>query len=461
MKIARLIIGLMLGALCESHAQGRLVTLITNGPSANRLNIVILAEGYTSNQFSIFTNQARNLATKFLSAPPYSTYGNYFNAYGIFVASEQSGSDHPSRGVLKNTYFNSTFDSFSITRLVTIPPNDRNGNYADGRGKVDALLRDLLPEYDIPLVLVNDSEYGGSGGPVAVTSTEASSSEIAIHEIGHSFGALGDEYEDLTPGYPDIEDPNTTRETRRDYIKWRHWILESTPLPTPESGAYSSVIGLFEGAHYQPKGWYRPKLDCKMRSLNVPFCAVCQETLVLAQYGRINLIENYSPKISSFTIWPGAVIEAGATTLKPKIGTIQLQWKVDATPVEDATGATITLRGSELVAGSHKLELTASDPTTLVRRDPLSRLIEKRSWNVTVLESGPVITVEPTTVSSNAITAKFTSSMAANLVLETSVDLDIWTGIKTNISAQELEYTAPVDPLEPARFFRVTPVPVL
>src|SRR5690606_922508 len=104
----------------------------------------------------------------------------------------------------------------------------------------------------------------------------------------HSFADLGDEYSSAYPGYPDIEEPNTTRETRREFIKWNHWIEEATPVPTPAISAYSGVIGLFEGAHYHASDWYRPKRECKMRSLGQEFCAVCGEAIVIALAERIS-----------------------------------------------------------------------------------------------------------------------------------------------------------------------------
>ena len=90
---------------------------------------------------------------------------------------------------------------------------------------------------------------------------------------------LGDEYTTANPGYPDIEEPNTTRETNRTAIKWKAWIDASTPVPTPPTNP--NLVGLFEGAHYHPTGWYRPKLNCLMRNFGVGFCEVCQEALVL------------------------------------------------------------------------------------------------------------------------------------------------------------------------------------
>ena len=114
-----------------AYGQGTLHTLRTNGPTANRLNLVFLAEGYTNGQTAKFTNDARTVLQRLLLTPPYREYTNYLNAFAIFVASAETGSDHPSTGVFRNTYFNSTYNSYGIDYLVTIPPNDRDSAYAN------------------------------------------------------------------------------------------------------------------------------------------------------------------------------------------------------------------------------------------------------------------------------------------------------------------------------------------
>src|SRR6185295_16542576 len=177
--------------LCSSGLRSQTIEqIVDNGPSDKRINIVLLSEGYTQAQLPRFHDDAVKLLNALLDAEPYREYRNYFNAYAISVASVDSGSDHPSTGINRDSYFNSSFDSYGIQRLVTIPPNDLNGNYSDGHGKVDALLQTLMPEYDIAAVIVNDETYGGSGGSVLVMSTNASSAEVIIHEVGHTFGHL-------------------------------------------------------------------------------------------------------------------------------------------------------------------------------------------------------------------------------------------------------------------------------
>ena len=234
--------GILLWVAPSAEGQS-MSTILTNGPTSRRINIVLLAEGYPSSEFTRFQNHALTSVNNLLGISPYSNYRSYFNAFAIYVASAQPGSDHPSSGDLRDTYFNSSYDSYGVARLITIPPNNFDPNYSNGMGKVDQLLQQFMPEYDLVILLVNDLNYGGSGGDILISSTSRLADEIVRHESAHTLAGLDDEYSDPFPGFPDIEGPNTTRETRRDFIKWRHWIEASTPIPTPATSEYGSVVG--------------------------------------------------------------------------------------------------------------------------------------------------------------------------------------------------------------------------
>jgi len=378
----------------KSFAQGTLFTLLTNGPTANRLNLVFLAEGYTNGQTAQFTNDARGVLQRMLATPPYLEYTNYCNAFAIFVASDERGSDHPSGNVFRNTYFNSTYDSYGTTYLVTIPPNDRDNNYANGRGKVDALLQSLLPDYDIALLLVNDPAYGGSGGPVSVASTNPSSAEIAVHEIGHSFGGLGDEYSTAYPGYPDIEEPNTTTQTNRAQIKWNAWIQMATPVPTPDNATYQLVVGLFEGAHYHATGWFRPKRNCKMRALNTAFCEVCGEALVSSIYNRLDPIDSVSPATNALvSITNALAVTFSVARLRPSTHQLGVQWYVTNALRSGATNSTLTMTAWDLAAGTNVVRVEVVDGTALVRTDPQQLLRANRAWHVNAIHLQPALAI--------------------------------------------------------------------
>jgi hypothetical protein len=377
---------LVLWSLTRVYPQATLTQILSNGPTTNRINVVFLSEGYTASQLGQFTNNAKTILNYILSTPPFNAYRNYFNGYAISVASVDSGSDHPLSGIYVNTYFNSTYDSYGIERLLSIPPNDLDGNYADGAGKVYALLQSLMPQYDLVSVIVNDTEYGGSGGAILVASLNSSSSEIAAHELGHTFAALGDEYSDAYPGWVPYEMPNVTQQTNRALIKWTPWILDSTPVPTPDTSPYASVVGLFEGAEYQTTGWYRPQHICKMRTLYYPYCAVCAETLVKSIYSNIRPIESSSPATNTTTTLANSQSVAfSVVTLQPNAFNLNIQWFTNNVACGGATNSSFAIDTTTLPFGSNQVRVEVTDTNPVVRTDPGQLLKDSRSWPVQIL----------------------------------------------------------------------------
>lgn len=361
----------------QARPQATIQPLLNNGATATRLNVVIFSEGYTSQELSQYLADANTMLNRLLGTQPFKEYNSYFNAFAISVASKESGADHPSRNLFRDTFFNSTYDSFGIQRLVTLS--------AGGRGRVDSLLQLLMPEFDTVIMIVNDPEYGGSGGFPAITSINASAPEIVVHELGHSFGGLGDEYSSSIPNPPIIEAPNTTQETRRDFIKWRTWILNGTPIPTPPiSPQYAAVIGLFEGAYYRDTGWFRPKLDCKMRVLGVDFCEVCAEALVKSKYEVISPIESFSPAAASIALVGTESVSLSIVPLQPATHALSVQWHINGTAVNGATSPSFLVSGPALGNGRHQVKVKVVDNTSMVRNDPARLLSDSTIWKIDV-----------------------------------------------------------------------------
>jgi IgA Peptidase M64 len=412
-------------------AQATIQPIRTHGPTSTYINLVYLSEGYTASQLPQFLVDVTNTVNKLLTIPPWSSYSNYFNVFAISVASVQSGSDHytPTTNLV-NTYFNSTFDSYGTQRLLTIPPNDRDGNYNDGYGKVDALLQQLLPEYDIAGLIVNDTVYGGSGGQYLLASVNSSSGEIANHEIGHTFAQLGDEYSTAFPGYPDVEEPNTTTNATHS-VKWNDWILPTTLVPTPDVASNNTVVGVFEGAHYHTTGWYRPKHDCKMRTLGVPYCEVCAQELVLSMYRVIRPIQNFLPASSNVTLEVQGSASFNISILKPATNNLTVQWFTNGVAVGLATATNFTINASQLAVGANTIKVLVHDPTSYVRADPANRLWDTNVWNLAVI-------VAPTIINPQLTGTTFTLSVPTqagfNYILESKNLLTDpnWTPVQTN-----------------------------
>jgi hypothetical protein len=355
-------------------------TIRNNGSTSNRVDIVVVGDGYTAAEMAKFATDTEVFVSKLFADQPFMEYRNYFNVHRVDVASAESGADHPDRTpqVFKNTRFDATYNCSGIQRLICVNVSKVN----------TVLSASVTPEMrDVVLVLVNDPEYGGSGGAVAVASTHADAAEVVLHEIGHSFGLLADEYEGGGPSCnPSVEpsEANATRETSRATIKWRHWIDPSTPVPT--FGPSSALPGLYEGSKYCTTGLYRPTYENKMRVLYRPFEQINAEQLVKRVYNWASPIDTTSPAGGSLSLGTGSSQQFSVQTPLPATHALAITWRVDGNT--RGTGSQFTLQGSTLSVGSHTVEVRVNDPTTFVRNDPAGVLAEARSWTVTVFAQG-------------------------------------------------------------------------
>jgi hypothetical protein len=412
---------------------------ISNGSPANRLDILIVSEGYTASQQSKFNTDAAVLANQFFSATPYSEYRNYANVTTLFVASAQAGADHPVcsdptkvpdplEGTLVNTAFDGAYCSFGVQRNVGINTT-----------KVLTAAA-AAPDHDKIIVLVNDSFYGGSGGPISVVSTHTDSVLIAQHEFGHSFSRLTDEYTTAVPDFPACSDitgpacePNATDRTDRPTIKWNAWIDLLTPIPT--SSTDTVHVGLFQGARYSPTTYYRSKSRCRMNELADPFCEICRQTFVLTLYRGgwgvpgcgVDLIEpgtasppsepsGCGPQFPNCPVVTGALGQPstfGVTLLNPVGGgPVTTQWSVNGTPVGGANGTNFTYTPTS--SGQVSIVVTASDSTPFVNASMAGTSLQKtRCWTLNTPCVSPTITSQPQTVSVPAGTG-VTLSVGAN-----------------------------------------------
>jgi hypothetical protein len=465
MKRSPLLLGFLAAGLVarlspQACGQATLTTLFTNGPTANRINTVVLSEGYTASQLAQFLIDARGAVSNLLATLPYREYSNYFNAFAISVASTQSGSDHHTPTVnLVNTYFNSSYDSYGTQRLLTIPPNDWDGTYTNGQGKVDALLQSLMPEYDLVILLVNDPQYGGSGGTTLISSMNSSSPELVRHESGHTFGGLTDEYTSAYPGWIAVEYPNATAQTSRSLIKWGAWINPTTPVPTPQTSSYALVVGLFQGAEYQTTGWYRPKLDCKMNHLNTNFCEVCGEQLVKSTYGRINSIDSFSPVSTNLLVTSAPPVPFTATPLHPTTHNLAFQWFMDGTPVIAATNSTFNLQPQLFANGNHILRAQLLDTNSLVRSDPSNLLSNSVTWTVNISLSQMTL-VSARGLSGGRFAFSVTGTAPRGFVLQASTNLLGWNSLSTNsLVGGRADFTNSDPNSFRRRFYRAQAVP--
>ena len=196
-------------------AFGEPATVIrNNGDPTNRVDLVILGDGYTASEMEKYANDVENVVNGFFNEEPFTEYQSYFNVHRVDVTSNESGADHPETGTFKDTAFDATYNCAGNLRLICVDTS-----------KVDAVLsaRVAPNQRDLVVVIVNDPQYGGSGGYIAVASTNQAVVELVLHELGHSFGGLADEYVGGGPTCNNTVEPsapNVTMQTDRNLIKW-------------------------------------------------------------------------------------------------------------------------------------------------------------------------------------------------------------------------------------------------
>ncbi|OAD18731.1 Na-Ca exchanger/integrin-beta4 domain protein, partial [Candidatus Thiomargarita nelsonii] len=411
-------------------------TILNNGDSANRIDLSILGDGYTASELSQYASDVQNAIDGLFDSEPFKEYQNYFNVHRLDVTSNESGADHPSDTPpkYKDTALDATYNCAGIERMICV-----------NHGKVNNILFDSVQpnQRDMVLILVNDTKYGGSGGSFAVASIHNSVIELVLHELGHSFGLLADEY-DYGNCYNAFEpwQPNVTKEINRHLIKWNvgggpptGWIDLATPIPT--FGSIPGVPGLYEGAKYCRTGLYRPTYNSKMRSLWRPFEQINEEQLIKRIYHFVSPLDSSRPVNTHITLQKGQNQNFEANVLNPLNHSLNIEWMVDGEYI--SSGSDFTLNSTALSLGNHAVEVIISDQTTKVRYDPNNVLKEIRSWEVKV---DPLNTVQFTLASYSVAENGGQVSIIATRVGDSNGAISVNYATSDNTATAGSDYTA-------------------
>ncbi len=300
--------------------------IMVNGASDKKVDILILGDGYAKEDMEKFRKDAKHFTEILFSYEPFKKRKKDFNVRAIEVISDDSGIDIPDKNIWKKTALGTMYNFFGSARYVLTEEN--------------RAMRDIAGAamYDFITILVNDNRYGGGGIFNLYTTTftkptkagqEWEMDYVYVHEFGHCFGGLGDEYYSSQVSYIDFYpkgvepwEPNVTRTNTAEILKWKELTSPGIQIPTPWAKAeYDSVeavrgkldrlasdyaekrepllkrsreilsdpkfvgkVGAFEGAGYTSSGMYRPSIDCKMFSLNPvdfdPVCAAAIEKMI-------------------------------------------------------------------------------------------------------------------------------------------------------------------------------------
>ena len=304
--------------------------VIESGEPRDKVDLLLLGDGYTAAEMEKWHADARRLADILFTRPPFKERRSDFNVWALDTPSERSGVSRPSDGVYRRSALGAAYDAFGSERYVL-----------DFHNKT---LRDAASAapYEFIEIVANDRKYGGGGIHnlyATVAADNAFTPYVFVHEFGHHFAGLADEYYTSAVAYqsgaerPEPWELNATADPQA--AKWKDLIAPGTPLPTPwpkeafeaaqreiqerrrriraekrpeqemealfleereritkllASGPHAGKVGAFEGALYEAKGYYRPQSDCTMFTRDeVGFCAVCRRAIE-------RVIDLYAPR---------------------------------------------------------------------------------------------------------------------------------------------------------------------
>jgi len=303
--------------------QGKVWTVFESGPPTEKVDLLILGEGYAAAELPKFHADVKRLTDKLFATEPFKARKGDFNVRAIDLPASVSGVNRPHVGKFRRSAVSTEYYIFESERYMLTYDN--------------RALRDVLSQapYEFIEILANEKQYGGGGifNFQATASVDTAFAEyVFVHEFGHHFAGLADEYY-MSPGVyaafpegsPEPWEPNVTALRDPAHLKWRDLTESKTPIPTPwdkeawevkarafldrrlalikraapESEfdalfreqqasdtpmlagmSYSGKVGAFEGASYQAKGLYRPQTDCIMYTRDeVGFCKVCRRAI--------------------------------------------------------------------------------------------------------------------------------------------------------------------------------------
>jgi hypothetical protein len=293
--------------------------VVENGPPAEKVDLLLLGDGYTAAEMGKWHADAKRLADILFSVSPFKERRSDFNVWALDTPSEASGVARPSDGVYRRSALRATYDAFGSERYVLAFDDKRVREVA------------AAAPYDVMEIVVNGRKYGGGGIfnlYATVASDNAFTPYILVHEFGHHIAGLADEYYtsdvayESTPERPEPWELNVTANAASP--KWKDLVTPGTPLPTPwakeafetlekdiqarrkkiraekrpeeemealfreeqakvdallAQGPYAAAVGAFEGAMYEAKGYYRAQANCIMFTRHTEFCRACRRAI--------------------------------------------------------------------------------------------------------------------------------------------------------------------------------------
>jgi len=341
-------------------------TILNNGSTLNRIDLVVIGDGFADQDQSAYASQVDAMISGFLNEEPLASYLPYFNVHRVDVISPESGVDEPDLGIFRSTALDMGFNCLGIDYLLCINLSKAVAAAA------------LAPAADQILAMANSERYGGAGFPdsnlCALTGANSASVELGLHEFGHSFARLADEYDYANGAVyagPEPDESNISIFSAAMQAglqtKWFRWLdLDS--------------VDAFEGAQYYQRGIYRPTWNSKMRALGQPFGEINVEQFIITMYQTVSPIDGATPP--SLDALPPDT-EFYVVPMQPIDHALNIQWSVNHMIAQD-NGERFTPDPATLPVGEHAISVQVQDQTPRVRDEELRAawMTESREWKV-------------------------------------------------------------------------------
>ncbi|MEX0876479.1 MAG: M64 family metallopeptidase [Phycisphaerales bacterium] len=346
------------------------------GVPDNRVDFVVVGDGYTAGEMDQFHADAGEIEDSFFRYEPFISYEPYFRFTKVEVVSNESGVDNdPNPGINRDTALDMAYWCGGTERLLCVSVSKAYMAAA------------AAPDIDQVIAISNSSKYGGAGYPSNDLGTAAgqngSAVEIAIHEMGHSLGDLADEYTyggPTTYNGPELTPVDVSIFNRQQQLdqnrKWWRW------MDTSFAG-FDGPVNTYEGGNYSEFGVYRPSNNSMMRSLGRPFNIVSAERLLHQIYKEVSPIDDGTPD--------GATVDGDAllwvTPMQPLSHDLSVLWYLDGQLIISAAGSDeLDVATLGLASGEHTITVEVVDPTPWVRFEAIrdAFLTASRSFTVDV-----------------------------------------------------------------------------
>ncbi len=360
-------------------------SLVYKGDVSQRVDVVFLPDGWTKKSRKTYRFTCKSLIRAIKRARPFSSYPEHINFHRMSIYENQPGI------------------SGMTTLGTSISRHGRSKSVRASQQKVRKVT-ELAPDTELAVVIANTLREGtknlratGSISPktkwgvLTIPRGQNQISDTLIHELGHAFGDLGDEYvdEELAKKRPPLSGdhnyPNISIQPNLQDARWHYWAF---PKPPPHQ-----QIGMYEGAYYHRKNHYRPSPDCRMRNPSAPFCPVCLEQMERSFYQFVTPIDRAHPESPTPVLFRSENKKVGIKAVVTRsrgnsIGKLKANWYLNGSPLEtyQARGVRTWTQvdNLNLSPGQHRLTVRVNFMNRRIRRD-YGKLSGEHSWNITVL----------------------------------------------------------------------------